>query len=226
MSDETPAPVAARTIRLGGTKGERRRSARRAAGKREPRPVNWIALVVFVVAALTFVGAAFLAIGLAAPDSVFGAMSPLSLAHDRRASSILDRHPHTPANLERARQETWQALNQSPADDAAWLRLAYIDRLAHGRLTADGLKWLERSYDVAPFGPETSFWRVRFCWENWDSLTPELRKQVADEVRVQWPTRNGDYIAISAAVANPSGRLASALMVSQLRRSEALEKVK
>jgi hypothetical protein len=222
VSDETPAPVAARTIRIGQTRKERRRSGRRAAGAREPKPVNWIALVAFVMAAVTFVSASFLAIGLAAPDSVFGALSPLSLAHDRRASNILDHEPHTPANLERARQETWQALNQSPADDAAWLRLAYIDRLKHGRLTGEGTTWLERSYEVAPFGPETSLWRVRFAWENWDALTPELRKQVADEVRVQWPTRKGDYAALSAAVANPAGRLAAALMVSQLRRSDAL----
>lgn len=225
MSEETPAPIPARTVRLGETARERQRR-KRSPGSKRPRKVNWTALAIFVMAALTFVSAAFLAAGLAAPDSVFGAMSPLSLAHDRRASNILDHHPHTPANLERARQETWQALNQSPADDAAWLRLAYIDRLAHGRLTSAGTTWLERSYEVAPFGPETSFWRVRFAFENWDALTPELRKQVYDEVRVQWPTRKADYTAISVAVANPSGRLASALMVSQLRRSEALEQPK
>lgn len=214
-----PPPVAARTVRLGQTRRER---ARRPRGAPAPRRLNWIALVAFALAAVTFVGAGFLAIGLAAPDSVFGALSPLSLAHDRRADHILDGRPHTPANLALARAETFTALGQSPADDAAWLRLAYIDRLAHGRLTGEGAAWLERSYDVAPFGPETSFWRVRFAWENWPDLTPELRKQVADEVRVQWPTRGADYAGISAAVANPSGRLAAALMVSQLRRDATL----
>lgn len=218
-----PAPIAARPVRLGQTRRER---VRRPRGAAPPRRINWLGLVAFVMAAVTFVGAGFLAIGLAAPDSVFGALSPLSLAHDRRADHILDRRPHTPANLALARAETWAALNQSPADDAAWLRLAYIDWLAHGRLTAEGLKWLERSYDVAPFGPETSFWRVRFAWETWADLTPELRKQVADEVRVQWPTRKEDYSRMSAAVANPTGRFAAALMVSQLRRSDALARLK
>ena len=221
MSEEDlpPAPRPVRTVRIGETRRERKRRPR---GAPLPRKVNWIALTAFVMAALTFVGAGFLAIGLAAPDSVFGALSPLSLAHDRRADHILDGRPHTPANLALAKQETWAALNQSPADDAAWLRLAYIDRLAHGRLTGEGTTWLERSYEVAPFGPETSFWRVRFAWENWDALTPELRRQVADEVRVQWPTRKADYQKMSVAIANPSGRLSAALMVAQLRAADAL----
>ena len=164
------------------------------------------------LAALTAVGAGFLAIGLAAPESAFGTMSPLSLAHDQRADAILAQAPHSPADLARARAETWTALNLSPADDAAWLRLAYIDRLSSGGLTADGIKWLQRSYAVAPFGPQTSFWRVRFALENWTALTPALRDAVTEEVRVQWPVRHDRYNEVFAALANPAGRLAGTMM--------------
>jgi hypothetical protein len=162
----------------------------------------------FILGLLTLTGSSFLAMGIAAPDSPFGAWSPLAWVHDARAAGRMDTARPGPADLNSAEAESWAALSHAPVDDVAWLDLASIDRLRHGRLTARGLLWLQRSYDVAPFGPDTSRWRVRFALDNWDSLTPELREEVAGEFKAEWSHAQADLQAMGAGLQSRNGRLA------------------
>lgn len=219
MQDETASDESsARMISLGAS-GDR---AAPEGVRRERRRASPLVLVVGVAAIVTFVGALWLALTLMAPGGTASDLSPMSMAHDARANRLSEMRPLSPRALEQARQETWAALNQSPVDDAAWLRLAYLDRLQHPALTATGLKGLERSYDVAPFGPEVSAWRVRFALENWPALTPDLRRQVLREVELQWPTHRGRYAAMVRQTSDPAGRLALDLEIAGLRRRDTL----
>lgn len=210
--------AAARTVNLGAPNGRQPVEETRRE-RRRPDPVVYL---VCATGAVTFAASLWLALSLIMPEGVASGLSPMSMAHDARANRLVEMRPVSAGALRQARRETWAALNQSPVDDAAWLRLAYIDRLEHPALTAAGRTGLERSYDVAPFGPEVSAWRVRFALENWPALTPDLRRQVLKEIELQWPAHRGRYAGMAGQVSEPAGRLAIDLELSGLRRRDAL----
>src|SRR5262249_133439 len=106
------------------------------------------------------------------------------------------------------------ALRLSAVDDVAWLDLALADRRLHGRLTADGLQSLRRSYGVAPFEPDVSIWRIRFALNNWDELTSDLRQDVTDEVKAEWAHDKTKIEGLQSEVASPSGRMAISMMAA------------
>ena len=71
------------------------------------------------------------------------------------------------------RQAAIKALSARPADAVAWLRLAYADRLAHGRLTDAGAHAVDMSYLTQPYAGSQTPWRLSFALDNWSRLTPD-----------------------------------------------------
>lgn len=204
-------------IQIGPGSGEPQAVMSRVRGpKRAPFFSNWTVAVVFGLGAAALAGAFLLVAGIAAPWSVFGEYSPLAFVHDRRAADLLAASP-TRANLAAADAESWTALSQAPADDVAWLHLLQADIARHGRLSPAGMTRLQRSYDVAPFGPDVSLWRIEFAFQNWDVLTPDLRKQVLDEVDTEAVSHINELSETPARVTNPAGRFALSLKISLLK---------
>ena len=119
---------------------------------------------------------------------------------------------------EAAAAESRAAIQQYPYDTSAWLRLAYVDTLNGGGLSPAGLGYLKRSYDLVAVDSYVGVWRIQFALENSQSLTPELRSAVHNEVASLW--RNGEnrgaLHAAAEQVRNPAGRLSLLLWLSRL----------
>ncbi len=201
--------------------GQRDDASRRAAGSRRPSGrrkgailSSWRLTAVFVLGLITLTGAALLVISIADPMAPPGEWSPLAWVHDARATHYLERTRPSRADLDRADAESWTALSQSPVDDVAWLDLASSDRLRHGALTGRGLLALRRSYDVAPFAPALSHWRIRFALESWADLTPELRGDVIQEARTYGGHNRYLLTQSLQGIRDPAGQLAANLILS------------
>lgn len=163
---------------------------------------------------------------LAAACAVFAVASALTLSgadvldisqrdEDRANEALALASP----DLDAASTDTWAALSQAPMNASAWSRLAYIDQGRSGRLTAEGLQYLERSYAVAPLGPDITPWRVRFAYENWETLTPDLRRSAMIELRTLARYRGRIAKDLSTQIQDPTGRL-SAVMVVEIARKD------
>lgn len=169
-------------------------------------------------AAAVLAGAGVLSAGAAALTLGGGSdLMNLATVHDNRAEARLEAVPPDP---DVAAAETRAALAQAPMNPGAWARLAYIDRSRSTVLTPAALDNLERSYAVAPFGPDITRWRVRFMFEHWGELTPSLRTQASDELRVLSRYRGGVARDVVRTIENPSGRLA-AEMIRSLGQADA-----
>lgn len=161
-------------------------------------------------------------LGLVSVNSgaVFG-ISPALLGSsqglDQAAYDALADNP-TSSKLDSAEALTRQALLLSPYENNARLRLAYIDAVRNGRLSAAGVAELKRTYDLIPVDPNVGAWRLRFSLEHWDELTPDTRRAVYDEAmafgRVQ--TSEVNVRSILRSIRNPSGSLAAALWLRAL----------
>ena len=194
--------------------------ASKRRGRRPPARVkgrffaNWRVRAVFALGCATLAGSALLAASIAAPQAPLAALSPLAGVHDARAKNALSGSALTRSDLDEAQAESRAALRLAAVDNAAWLNLALIDRIRHGRLTAEGLQALRRSYGVAPFDPDAAIWRIRFALNNWDVLTPELRQDVTDEFRSEWPHARPQLSALQGQVSSTSGMMALSLMLA------------
>lgn len=168
--------------------------------------------------AAVLAGAGVLSAGAAAL-SLGGGSDLMDLAgqHENRAEALL---AASPPDMDAAVAETRAALAQAPMNAAAWARLAYIDRSRSTAMTPAALDNLERSYAVAPYGPDISRWRVRYVFEHWSELTPSLRTQASDEMRVLSRYRGGVARDTVRAIEDPSGRLA-AEMIRRLGQADA-----
>lgn len=162
------------------------------------------AAVVVACAGVLSAGAAALTLGGGAN------LIDLSDVHENRAEALLSA---SPADADAAAVETRAALAQAPMNAAAWARLAYIDRARSTTLSPAALDSLERSYAVAPFGPDISRWRVRYMFEHWSELTPSLRTQASDELRTLSRYRGWVMRDDVRAIENPSGRLAAEMFL-------------
>ncbi len=158
-------------------------------------------------------------LALTATDS----SSPLSsaVADEIEAGRRLDAPHPGPRDLALAEAAARRALAQSPTSAVAWLELARIDRMRGGRLGRAGMASLQRSYDFEPLGPEVSRWRMSFAFENWEALTPELRRSVLGEFEALWAGADSHWSLSELAkhVANPSGRVAALLTVRRMELS-------
>jgi hypothetical protein len=111
-----------------------------------------------------------------------------------------------PPDLEAVERLTRQTLAEKPGDAAAWARLAWIASEAGD--TEAMLEALDRSYAVAPYGPDITGWRLRFAYGRWGVLTPELRRLATEELVVTTRHRQGVADAALADITDPAGRLA------------------
>ena len=157
-------------------------------------------------------------VALAWPDSAPARLLDLSQSYEARASARLAHASPTLSDLALSRQETVQALRQSPANPTAWLRLAYIDSRRPEGLGRSGIDALTRSYDAAPFGPDDTAWRLRFAFSHWDRLDQNARLLVLDELRVAIENRSAAARNLTQDVSAPAGLLALQLTLGEARR--------
>lgn len=152
-------------------------------------------------------GVLSIAAALTLGGSAFGPLD-LATAKERRAELEAAKAEIDPAAVRRTTLET---LGQAPLTASAWLRLAWLaDR--DGRVSERNAM-LDRSYAVAPFGPDVTAWRLGFAYQAWSTLTPELRRQAGAELVATLATRGRLAREIEATIDDPSGRLAYGLSV-------------
>jgi hypothetical protein len=121
----------------------------------------------------------------------------------------------SPPDLEAAERLTRQTLAERPGDAAAWARLAWIAFEAGD--TGGMLEALDRSYAVAPYGPDITAWRLRFAYGRWGDLTPNLRRLASEELSVTARQRPRVARAALADITDPAGRLAFDLTVRRVK---------
>lgn len=181
----------------------------RASGGLAPWPV--VAASALAVIVTVMAGSALFRLAVPASESPFA--MPLSMAFDQAAAEILA-GDGSPAHLAQARRFTEKSLSLSPTSGAAWATKAYADSLASNRLGPAGLNALRRSYDVAPYGPGISVWRIQFAFAHWTRMPPDIRRLVIRELSVVGPVRPGELRAAAAAISDPSGRRAMLLAMN------------
>ncbi|WP_309644432.1 hypothetical protein [Phenylobacterium sp.] len=160
--------------------------------------------VVLATVALLVAGA--FAVSVSFPNEGFADRIRLVAVSEARAEVAAGVQP---PRLDIVRAETLRTLRQRPGDAAAWGRLAWIaDR--EGRVS-DALVALDRTYVVAPYGPDLTAWRLRFAYGRWAMLTPGLRRQATAELRVAIRDRPGVVEAAEREITDPAGRLAFVL---------------
>ena len=151
----------------------------------------------------TLAAAISLAVPLSAPDGSFSGPVPIAAVSEARADAAL---AASPPLLAEARAQTRATLTQRPMDAVAWTRLAWLASETRDREAM--LDALDRSYAVAPFGPDVTGWRLRFAFGHWSDLTPDLRRQVAAELFDTVHNRPSVADAVRSDIADPAGRLA------------------
>lgn len=155
------------------------------------------------------------AVALARPDLDLGPASNLLAVHEARAEAAL-----AAGDLEAAEASTRAALAEAPLTSHAWARQAVLAYRREGRLGPDTVAALERSYAVAPYGPDITAWRLALLLEHWGELPPELRASALDELKVFATYRPGPAQALRDRVSLPAGRLAATAAL-RLARLEA-----
>jgi hypothetical protein len=174
-------------------------------------------VLVASVAGLAISLGGLLAVCAVLPTQALGAVLLQSTTYEARAARQLERRDA--ADLPQALRDTRSGLALNPYNGVAWLRLAWIEsRLSHGKLSAAAVEAVQRSYDVAPYGPQVTAWRISFLLEHWAETPTGLRHQLASEMAAAWPERSK---AVSSAVRktrNRDGRLAGMVIVMRLKR--------
>jgi hypothetical protein len=189
----------------------RTESGRGQTGGRKPIAAILIGLFALVTAVCAIAGVW----ALAAPESPLTAVLPLSQPH--AALAIKDLTPGArPVDLNAAERQTRWELALSPTTATAWLRLAYIDYWRHGRLTSAGLANLNRSYEIAPLGPDASAARMTLGFELWAQMTPDLRAQLLRELTAFRERDREAARAFAGRITNPNGRLVVGMAIAEL----------
>ena len=184
---------------------------------KKPGPAWWL-IGAAAMGAVALGGVAFLLAAFADPTGPVAGVAPLAATTEMRAASILNRADPSPADVRLDAAAARRALSIAPTHAAAWLDLAYIDRLRHGRLTSAGVAALQRSYDFEPLGPDVSPWRIRFTHDHWTEIGPELRRQAIKETESLWTAAGGaeTLSAMPARITDGPGRMALTLTVARL----------
>lgn len=168
-----------------------------------PRTLKTTAIAALAIAVAG--GAAVTTAGLTWPDAIHPDLAPV---HELRADRALSaQYPQTIA----ADRESQATLAQAPTAASAWLRRAYVRQLATRTLDGQALGYLDKSYRAAPLGPDVTRWRLRFIFEHWPELTPDLRARAVGEMRnfARYHSGGPDIVR---SIHNPTGRWAAALI--------------
>jgi hypothetical protein len=185
---------------------------------RRSQPPRWkplsIAAAAFAVTAA--LGSTCLVFALNRPSVGASAVAPsLSRPHLEKARALIAQ-----ARLADAEAETLRALAASPVSTEAWLTLAHIRTEQSHRLSEGAHEALRRSYAVDPLAPDAGLWRVRFAFEHWSELDPELRRAAGREVEMRWRIWQKDALRKTAdEVSDPTGRMALKLQLAALMRT-------
>jgi O-antigen ligase len=113
----------------------------------------------------------------------------LASGYDRQADRLLA-DGHTAPALAQARLASQRALQASPHDVSAQLRLAYIDSLGPRGLTPQGAAMVERSYALSPLDQAVGVWRIRFALTYWEQLSPKTQTMARAEFDALRSTRS------------------------------------
>jgi O-antigen ligase len=119
-----------------------------------------------------------------------------------------------------------QALGQRdtalrPGSGSTWLRLAAVE-FQRGDVAAAN-RALSHSLSVSPLQTSLFMSRTRLAYENWSSLSPEVRQQVMYQARVEYGRSSGDrrLAALANSIRDPAGRLGLAFLVVGERAAKA-----
>ena len=104
-------------------------------------------------------------------------------------------------------------LKARPGDVETWLRLAYADRLIHGRLTAEGQNALDVSYSLTPYAGDRAVWRAVFVLNNWTTAPDRVKRDAIDEIGIikSDDTARYELTQQTPSVTDANGRVAAAL---------------
>ena len=161
----------------------------------------------FATAALVFTSA--IAIGVSVTGRPVPVLGDLGIGAESRADHAVQSGM---ASAEALRVNE-AALAAAPMNAAAWLRIAYIHSLDGASLNASALGAVQKSYSVAPYGPDVTRWRLQFLYDHWGQLNAELRAEAMDEHLAY-----GRQIRLSpSASSDQAGWLASSLMNKAVR---------
>ena len=129
------------------------------------------------------------------------------------------------ALLAQARDAARGELSLSPASGEGWLRLAIIEAALTGRLSGPAAEALSNSYAVAPLDARLITPRVRFAYDHWAELTPEIRRQTLDQIDLAWPgpRHNAAVLAAAQQVTDPGGKVALNAKLFSLRRKDRID---
>ena len=179
-----------------------------------------VAQLALCLAGVTAVSAMVCIAALSDPTGIVASSVRLAPVEEVRAQRLLaPPGDHGAPDVTRGRAAALAALSQGPTRATAWLDLAYAETLKAGFMNGAAQDALRRSWIFEPFGPDDTEWRIRFAFEHWGELAPDLRQSAMAEAWAQW--KAGNYHATIAALSNvgdPAGRLAAALLMSQLER--------
>jgi len=112
---------------------------------------------------------------------------------------------------------SYRLAEADPANPDSWNAVADAEyRKSGGVFTPKVLTALDHSYAVSFYDRTGVVWRICFALENWNALTPELRKDVMTEagVALQQPNVAPELKSRLKAIRNPSGRLTAYLLMA------------
>lgn len=141
----------------------------------------------------------------------------LAAPHDAKAFALLS--SHGPSRRAEGEQEARRALDLSPYDNTARLRLAYAYSLSGPPEDQLAITELAKSYDLVQFDYTVAAWRIQFGLNNWDRLDPDLRHSVYGEAMAFGHAHSQDVnvIKVLQSIRDPQGRLAAALWLHALK---------
>lgn len=123
-------------------------------------------------------------------------------------------------DLDWARSATLQQAADHPADARPLLRLAYIDRLATGRLGPGADLLVKRSYVLEPLGPGATLWRQAFVFNNWTAASPGLRRSALSEMDAVFSHQGWEIQDMAGTIVDPAGRMMAVMASTRLRARE------
>lgn len=189
------------------------RSRRRTVGSRRPRGR-------FLAAASSGVRAAASRDGWGVPLCAFCALGAAGLAAMtllRTSPPELPRQALDGPTLDAlASKLAWQA-QWAPASAGPELSRAYVESLRRPALSEAAIEAIRQSYRIEPFGPDATAWRLRFVFEHWGVLPPDIRDSATAELAAAFPRHGWAMRGLPDTVSDPSGRMVATLLFDRMR---------